>query len=82
MLTHVVTLTVYSPQTRETHYRQVWLHAGPFDDGELLLERLEAALVQAPADWYEVIESRHQRTPEATQAPWDQLELFRPTTPG
>lgn len=81
MLTHVVTLGVYCPQTRETFTQQIWLHAGPFDTGATVLARLEASLVQAPADWYEVIDSRHQSFPTTPGTPWEQLPLFPPSTP-
>lgn len=79
MVTQIVTIGVYCPQSGETRYSHLWFHGGPFDDGEALTARLWDALMLTPEDRYEVIETRQSRNPDAP--PWDQLELPLSVTP-
>lgn len=75
MLTAVVSLGVYCPQTGETQTEQIWLHSGPFDTPQDVLARLLAAAAEGDGDWYFVVESRQARNPPSARARWSQLQL-------
>jgi hypothetical protein len=75
MVTLVVTIGLYCPQTAESHVRQYWLHGGPFDTPQDVQDRLASALVVTDTDWLELVDSRVSRTPHPVETRWSQLEL-------
>lgn len=76
MVTQVITIGLYCPQTGETRHEQLWYHGGPFDPAEDILERMQRALVLEDTDRYEIVESRQSRNPRGVGGWWEQLDLF------
>lgn len=73
MVTQIVSIGLYCPQTGETRTSQLWFHGSPFDAAEDITARLWDALMLTPEDRYEVVETRQSRNPDVPR--WDQLAL-------
>ena len=76
MVTQVLTIGLYCPQTGETVMRQACIHGGPFDTADAIVTRLCVAACPEGADHYEVVEDRRSRNPKSATEAWSQLRLF------